>query len=477
MEKRNRWERICVLSAFCAAAVTAASAQTFTVIKHFNGANGRGPSGTLAQGLDGNLYGTTTSGGTNNHGTVFRISTAGTLNKLYSFCRLPGCPDGDQPNGGLLLGTDGNFYGTARLGGTGSGTLFKIPLGGRLSTLYTFCSQADCVDGTLPNGSLVQGADGNLYGTTGGGGIEGLGTVYRITTTGSLTSLLDFCNFFFCNLGQVPFGGLAVGFDGTFYGTTHGGGTNSSGTIYSLTSLEATGLLYNFCSFSGCTDGSLPQAGLVQGSDGNLYGTTFSGGTSNNCPFGCGTVFKITPGGVLTTLHSFASFDGAAPNAELTEGSDGNFYGTTTNGGTFNKGTAFRITPSGALTTLVSLFTSAGTTPFGGLLQATDGNFYGTAADGGGGSQNGSIFRVSMGLAPFVKTLPTSGSVGSAVIILGTNLTGTTSVTFNGMPATFTVVSATEITTNVPAGAITGQVQVITPGGTLSSTPVFQVLP
>ena len=220
------------------------------------------------------------------------------------------------------------------------------------------------------------------------------------------------------------------------------------------------------------TDGAGPSGGLIQATDGNFYGTTYSGGANNgNCTSGtCGTVFKITPEGTLTTLHTFDYTDGANPEAGLVQATDGNLYGST-------NGTVFKITTTGTLTTLHS-----GVSP-NALVQDTNGTFYGTTINGGKsiyhfcGGTCGTIFSLSVGLGPFVETEPASGSVGAAVNILGTNLTGATSVTFNGTAANFIVASSSEITTTVPAGATTGAVKVVTPSGTLSSNVSFQAVP
>jgi uncharacterized repeat protein (TIGR03803 family) len=202
-----------------------------------------------------------------------------------------------------------------------------------------------------------------------------------------------------------------------------------------------------------------------------LYGTTIGGGTA-----GYGTVFQTTTGGRVTTLHSFDGTDGKEPIGALVLGTDGNLYGTTALGGANGYGTVFQITPSGALATIHSFDYTDGDGPYAGLLQATNGTFYGTTYSAGADGY-GTVFSLSAGLGPFVKTLPAAGKVGSTVEILGTDLTGATSVTFNGTAASFTVVSAAEISTSVPAGATTGTVQVVTPGGTLSSNVAFQVLP
>jgi len=321
--------------------------------------------------------------------------------------------------------------------------------------------------------SLVQGADGNFYGTTCDLGCvgevgNGFGTVFKVTPTGTLTTLYSFCAQPKCTDGAFPIAGLVLGTDGNFYGTTAYGGVNDDGTVFKVTS---GGTLTTLHSFDLTDDGAYPYAGLVQATNGNFYGTTSYGGAN-----AYGTVFEITPGGTLTTLHSFDDTDGAYPEATLVQATNGNFYGTTEYGGTGGFGTVFSITSGGTLTTLHSFDSTDGDDPYGGLVQATDGTFYGTT-DAGGANAGGTIFSLAVGLGPFVKTLPTSGKVGAAVTILGTNLTGATSVSFNGTAASFTVVSSSEVTTTVPTGATTGKVKVVTPGATLSSNLSFRVTP
>jgi uncharacterized repeat protein (TIGR03803 family) len=214
---------------------------------------------------------------------------------------------------------------------------------------------------------------------------------------------------------------------------------------------------------------------LVQATNGKFYGTTYGGGAN-----GDGTIFSITTGGTLTTLHSFDATDGSHPEAGLVQAANGKFYGTTYSGGANGDGTIFSITAGGTLATLYGFCAQTdctdGAIPEAGLVHGTNGKFYGTTAFGGT-SDYGTAFGISAGLGPFVETNPTSGNVGMAITILGTNLTGATSVTFNGTAAIFTVVSSSEITTNVPIGATSGTVQVVTPSGTLSSNVPFQVLP
>ncbi len=388
-------------------------------------ADGASPAGGLVQGSDGNFYGTTEEGGTNNGGTVFQITPSGTPTTLYSFCAQRGCPDGEYPFAGLVQGTDGNFYGATQSGGPSglNGTVFQISSGGTLTTLYTFCLQSGCPDGEYPGGDLVQGSDGNFYGTTEEGGTNNGGTVFQITPSGTLTTLYNFCSQSGCTDGEYLYAGLVQGTDGNFYGTTGGGGAQKSGTIFQITPSGTLTTLHSFCSQSGCTDGKIPDGGLVQGSDGNFYGTTAAGGTSNSA----GTVFQITPSGTLTTLYSFCPQSGCADGrnsqGRLVQGSDGNFYGTTYAGGTRSGGTVFQITPSGTLTTLYSFCSQGGCTDgkylYAGLVQGTDGNFYGTTYEGGTGNNGGVVFKYPQTSTAIASSLNPS-SFGQSVTFTAT---------------------------------------------------------
>jgi uncharacterized repeat protein (TIGR03803 family) len=451
-----------------AASQIAESATTFTTLLSFNGANGANPAAGLIQATDGNIYGTTKEGGANSNGSAFRISPSGTVTTIYSFCSQSACSDGANPVGGLIQATDGNLYGTTQLG-----TVFRATLGGTLTTLGG-------TGGQSPVAALVQGADGNFYGTTSRGGANtrcsprsgyfvSCGTVFKITPSGTVTTLASFNQ----ASGFNPSAPLIQGTDGNFYGTTPSGGANypGFGTVFKI---APSGTLTVLHSFDGA-DGEKLFSALVQGTDGNFYGTTSFGGGNPN--YG-GTVFKITPSGTLTTLHSFGGSDGSGSNAALIQGSDGNVYGTTTGVGSNNLGTVFQITPSGMLTTLHNFNGADGQLSYAPLVQGTNGEFYGTTEFGASTACSegcGTIFSLSVGLGPFVETQPASGAVGAPIKILGTSLTGATSVTFNGTSAVFKVVSASEITTNVPAGATTGEVKVITPSGTLLSNVSFQV--
>jgi len=492
MKKRNlnylNWRRgAWVVPALWLATAAALPAQTFTTLFNFYGGNtnGSNPVAPLIQGADGNFYGTTQQGGpncfsygVNGCGTVFKMTPKGMLTTLYYFCSLANCADGAGPNG-LLLGTDGRFYGTTLNGGApgGWGTVFKIARTGALTTLYTFCVSGTCTDGGVPSG-LVQGTNGDFYGTTKNGGVHGMGSVFEVSRSGALTTLYSFCAATNCADGSDPRAGLVEGANGNFYGTTNYGGAYGWGSVFGITAAGALTTLYSFCESGqesgNCPDGSFPSAALAAGSDGNFYGTTYNGGTDNTCNDGCGTVFQMTPGGALTTLHSFAMTDGANPFSQLVAGTDGDFYGTTVEGGGDSQGTVFRIATGGAFTSLHSFDVTDGANPEG-LVQGTNGTFYGTTDSGGTTVHYGTVFSLSVGLGAFVKTVPTAGKTGSAVKILGTNLTGATRVSFNGAAAAFTVVSRSEISTTVPAGATSGPVEVTTPGGTLSSNAAFHV--
>lgn len=476
-----------------AAAPPPASAQTLSTLFSFDNANGAHPLAVLNQATTGNLYGTTPSGGTHgDYGTAFEIISTGILT-LHNFCSQAGCTDGEEPWSAPVQATDGNFYGTTYVAGLhGAGTVFKMSPTGTLTTLYTFCSKGGCSDGAESQSSLVQATDGNLYGTTSFGGTgsacgstSGCGTVFKISLSGKLTTLYSFCSQSRCPDGYRPEAGLVQARDGNFYGTTYYGGSNGGGTAFKITPSGTLITLHSFCSQRGCGDGEYPSSTLVQAIDGNLYGTTPYGGTTE----GGGTIFRINPGGTLTTLYSFCSqrncTDGKYPAAALTEATNRSLYGTTFEGGTNDSGTIFQITSSGVLTTLYSFCLQSncadGANPYAALVQDTSGKFYGTT-DGGGDSGGcdggcGTIFSLDAGLGPFVETQTTSGKVGATVKILGTNLTGATSVTFNGTPATFKVFSASEITTTVPSGATSGTVQVTLPSETLSSNIPFRVNP
>jgi len=450
--------------------------------------DGNQPLGGLTQATNGDLYGTTSFGGANgDSGTVFKITPSGALMTLYSFCAESGCVDGSNPWAGLVQATNGDLYGTTHSGGANlQGTLFKITPSGALTTVYSFCAESECTDGSEPQAGLVLAANGDLYGTTWSGGAIGGGSVFKISNSGKYTTVYSFCSKRsppnVCMDGVNPLGGLVIAASGELYGTTSDGGAGY-GTIFKLTTDGALTTLYSFCSQVNCNDGYYPRGALVQATNGDFYGTTSFGGAN-----GRGTVFKITPSGVLTTLHSFCAetncTDGEEPLAGLVLATDGNLYGVTTTSGAKHDhhGTVFKITPSGKLTTLHTFCSQTkcadGDYAAAVLFQATNGTFYGTTQFGGAhGDLAGTLFSLSVGLGPFVEIESTSGKAGKLVTILGTDLAGATRVSFNGTAAEFNVLSTTEITATVPAGATTGKLTVVTPGGTLESNVRFIVLP
>ena len=522
MTRLNSRRDLFAIFLFCALAAITSEAQTFTSLASFDGLSGADPASSLVQGPNGDLYGTTFSGGPygkHDFGTLFSITTDGEMSVVYDFCPQPqnNCPDGEAPYGNLILASDGNFYGTTSGAGFNNyGTVFKISSEGTLTTLYSFCPLgfSHCIDGANPVVGLVKGTDGNFYGTTQQGGVNnnncyqdelaGCGTIFRITPSGKLTTLYSFCAQTNCADGFYPDGGLVQGTDGNFYGTTYSGGIHDTngvggGTVFKVTRTGKLTTLHNFCQLADCADGVNPAAGVVEGSDGNFYGTTELGGAASYM----GTIFKMTAAGTLTTLYRFCQNrdsgdnpypvlpyqcpDGGEPTAGLTLATDGNFYGTTYAGGyvknaqqncNFVCGTVFQITPQGQLTTLHRFDGADGNELLGGLLQGTDGRLYGTTYFGGTVCVYcGTVFRISMGLNPFVKLVRASGKVGQTGGILGQGLTGTTGVFLNGTPASFTVVSDTFIRAMVPPGATTGFVTVETLSGTLSSNVPFHVIP
>jgi uncharacterized repeat protein (TIGR03803 family) len=455
---------------FTAAAV--ARAQTFTVLDDFVGTNGAEPFYmSMVQGLDGNLYGTTSGGGPKYGGIVFKVTPEGSLTTVYNACPQLGCLQGYGLSSGLALATDGNFYGFTEDGGVYNyGVIYRITPAGKWTTLHSF----NGADGVGEYSVLVQGTDGSLYGVTPGGGANGFGTAFKITLRGVFTTLYSFCAQTGCADGEAPYAGLVQARDGNFYGTTLVGGAYNYGTVFKMTPGGGITTLYSFCSQPECTDGYAPHSPLVEGSDGNLYGTTVVGGT------GGGTAFRITTSGTMTTLYTFCDLcsAGGAPVSGLVQGTDGNFYGTTVPpfGAPPPYGAIFRMTPNGEVTFMHGFNGTDGSLPYGGLVQATDGKFYGTTNIGGPSTRPyGTIYSLAMGLGPFVTSVPGVGSVGEPVKILGTDLTGATAVTFNGIAAPYTVISATEISTYVPPAATTGKVTVTTPNGTLVSNADFRV--
>ncbi|HTR24321.1 MAG TPA: choice-of-anchor tandem repeat GloVer-containing protein [Terriglobales bacterium] len=479
MKKAEVARTAVLVCAFCVAMVVAASAQKFAA-ESFDSSNGGNPSpGAMVQGFNGNLYGTTYAGGANSNcangvfsgcGTVFQLSPSGKLSALYSFCSLANCADGIRPASGVILGADGNLYGTTDLGGANNGltylggTVFRLTSTGKLRTLYSFCSQLNsydiCLDGAAPNG-LVQARDGNLYGTTaqGGngdvgnqicnnpdGGQLGCGTIFKIDASGKLTTLYDFCLQLnrggYCPDGAAPQRVLVQARDRNLYGTTPSGGANpcsfslECGTIFRISRSGTFSRIYSFCPDGGsCADGNTPSV-LIAGVDGNLYGIASQAG-----PLGGGSIFQLSPTGKLTTIYGFCnSLQSACPDGSfplsLLQATDGNLYGTTGGGGTgciYNSvngcGTIFRLTTKGVITTLHSFCQNLcddGYDPYS-LAQGTNGILYGTT-EAGGADQGcttggcGAVYGLSAGLKPLVESSPDFGRPGQTTATLGNNL-------------------------------------------------------
>ena len=348
--------------------------------------DGSKPYGNLIQATDGNLYGMTQHGGANGNGAVIKLTPAGTESVLYSFAASG---DGTNPQGSLVQATDGKLYGMTPSGGANAtGTVFAIDLtSGTESVIHNFGGPGD---GTAPYGSLIQASDGNLYGMTSGGGANGAGTVFEIDLTTGTESVIH--SFGGPGDGSAPYGTLIQASDGNLYGTTAAGGANGTGAVIRLTlpPTPAESVVY---SFAATGDGTSPYGALLQASDGNLYGLTQSGGANN-----AGVAFRlqINPTVTETILHTFGgSGDGLHPFGGLIQASDGNLYGLTQLGGLHNFGILFKMTLTGTETILHSFGASGdGSQPYGSLLQASNGGLYGTTTLGG--THNlGTIFELN----------------------------------------------------------------------------------
>ena len=433
---------------------------SLTTLANFTNPDGEHPNSALTLGSDGNYYGLTQYGGSNSQGTVFRVTTNGVLTTLASFNGTNGNESVGQSGGqyylsALVLGTDGNLYGTTPYGGNlnlnsgyGDGTVFKVNTNGVLTTLAVFGG----TNGSSPFAGVVQGNDGNFYGTTAGGGSGGNGTIFRVTTNGMLTTLVSF------NItnGAYPQAGLSLATDGTFYGTTWGGGSSNAGTIFQMT---PGGVLTTLVSFNS-TNGAYPQAGLTLGVDGCFYGTTTYGGSSN-----LGSVFRLTTNGQLTTLFAFTNYyTGSYPNGNLVQGNDGGLYGLAPSG----NDVVFRISTNGAFSALASFSIFNGSLPVDFTLGG-DGNFYGTTWEGGNQGSYGSVFRMTTngvatvlasfadhnGAQPYAGlTLGNDGNLYGTTHIGGTNNVGTV-FRINGAGTFSLVASFNGVNGNDPVAPLT----------------------
>ena len=398
MKKIGLLKTILIPFVFCAATALNSPAQTLTVLHNFAGPDGGNPTVGLVLATDGNFYGTTSTGGNNgtNAGTAFRITTSGTLTTLYNFCQQQYCGDGAQPMQ-IIQGRDGNFYGVTISGANGEtgGVIFKLTPSGSESVPAKFCNPTyGCGSGPQVGShptSLMQANDGNFYGVTSDAGLYSTGGLWQLVANGgAFTSLYIFSSTY----GVNPSVTLVQGADGQLYGVAYYGGNglpdcaSSCGTVFKLTLSGNPTLLHSFCLQTNCTDGAEPTAALVRGSDGNFYGTTSAGGANY-----AGVIFKVTPNGTYTILHSFAAAgEGNSVVAPMIQASDGNFYGTSNGGGAHGLGTIFEISPSGDFTTLYNFQGSDGANPQGALVEDGSGIFYGTTY-AGGANNYGTVFK------------------------------------------------------------------------------------
>jgi uncharacterized repeat protein (TIGR03803 family) len=375
-----------------------------TTLATFN-TNGGGakPFATPVMGPDGTLYGTTgfanTASGTNQLGVVYEITTNDANLILHQFIAA----DGAGLAGSLLLAGDGNLYGVATAGGAnGMGTLFRLTTNGTFTVLYSFGSVQSggvVLDGATPYGGLVQGKDGFIYGTTFAGGISNVGTIFQFSTNNNtLNPLHAFLGSDGAHPEETP---LVEGSPGIFYGTTYQGGISNNGTVFKVTS---EGTFTSLVQFNG-TNGSGSYSGLSQGPDGFFYGTTVQGGSK-----GDGTVYRINTFGILTTLWNFSKTDGMSPDGGITVGPGNILYGTTFQGGAKKFGIVFQLTTNSQLTTLYS-FTGKndGSNPSSGVILDADGNLYGTTELGGTNNGKGTVYQLQVKSVPDLTiTAPTA---------------------------------------------------------------------
>jgi len=435
---------LAVLALFALAAAPSALAQSdgFTESVFLSaGFDGSNPVGGVVLAADGNFYGVTTNGGTEDDGVLYKVTPSGAVSTVYSFCAKAKCADGQFPTSGLIQGSDGNFYGTTQSGGAnGGGIAFKVTPSGTLTVLYAFCSvyTTVCTDGKNP-GQLVQGTDGNFYGTAGGGtntygnGNQG-GIVFQLTPAGKLTVLHSFCSQTNCSDGGLPSSGLVQASDGNFYGLAASGGSTGYGVAYRVTAGGAYSIVHSFCAVLAdklCEDGGGPNGTLVEAADTSFYGVTQLGGPNVATGAGGGTAFNLTTGGTLTTLYSFCSqsncTDGYAPASGLYLASDGNYYGTTLYGTQSNPqpvqdAVVFQL--SGSTVTTVYTFCALkactdGESPNGSLIQGSDGSLY-SVTEFGGAYSSGTVYKLTH--TPALAG-PVHLSLGESTLSLGSSTT------------------------------------------------------
>jgi len=434
--------------------------------------DGWSPDGGLTQASDGNFYGTASQGGNGSQsqarGTIFRISPSGEFKLLFTFT-ADGNGDfsnGSQPFAGLVEGIDGALYGTTATGGANdAGVVFKISKAGTFKVLHHFCSEAGCADGSTPFAPLALGNDGKLYGTASAGGSSSAGTIFRITDAGAFTVLHTLNG---SSDGSEPMGGLMQASDGNFYGGTNTGTNNLAANLVRITPGGDFAVVAPL-PFLGNIQGQ-----LVQGANGKLYG---------NIQYDA--LFDVSaPDGVQLLLSLDSQQDGDSPLAAgLIQGSDGNLWGTSAGEGFGNYGVIYAITPDGSFVKNFAFNCSNGGGGESAAIQGSDGKLYGTTAGCGTDSKGqrafGAVYSLDAGLNPPLAGIaamnPKTGSVGTKVVLRGEHFIGTTGVSFNGSAAKFRVVNTTFVVAEVPLGATTGPISVTNPGGITKSRQVFTV--
>lgn len=386
------------------ALTTIASAQQLTVLHTFNSTDGQFPNGGLVHASDGNLYGTTSSGGAHGFGTVFKITPSGKFTSIYNFAG--GVNDGAYPMSSVIRDSAGNIYGTTQSGGPADnlgGVVFKITSSGSESVLYTFTGGAD---GGNPEADLIRDNSGNLYGTTAGGGdtncngspFTGCGVVFKLDPAGNETVLHTFEG---GSDGATPWGGLVMDSSGNLYGTTASAGRYNAGQIFKINRSGRKTAVHDFDPGLNM-DGSTPRTGLTFAAGGILYGVAANGGdlsTSWCSTLGCGTVFKVDTHNVVTTIHSFEGppSDGDVPSGPVARDAAGNLYGVTADGGeNFDAGVVYKLDPSGNETILHN-FTQGndGWEPSGRLYVNSSGTVFGAASLSSGPDGYGVIFKIT----------------------------------------------------------------------------------
>jgi hypothetical protein len=430
VSRRSGGLQLIALGVLAGSLLSSASAQTLTTLVNFNNTDGGFPDAGLIADANGNLFGTTVGGGVTGYGTVFELAKTSTgyaaaPTTLVSF----NSTDGANPYAGLIADANGNLFGTTSSGGvSGNGTVFELA---KTSTGYavtpTTLVNFNSTDGASPSAGLITDANGNLFGTTAYGGMSGVGTVFEIakTSTGYAATPTTLVNFNSTD-GANPHAGLIADANGNLFGTTSGGGGYGSGTVFELakTSTGYAAVPTTLVSFN-YTDGAYPYAGLIADANGNLFGTTRSGGVSGN-----GTVFELAKtstgyAAAPTTLVSFNYTDGTSPFAGLIADANGNLFGTTSGGGGYGSGTVFELakTSTGYAvtpTTLVNFNSTDGAAPYAGLIADANGNLFGTTL-GGGVTGAGTVFEVAgSGFVPPVKFAGVPGKANCRGVTIST---------------------------------------------------------